>query len=151
MVIKEFNNLEEIQKYYDEATSTYVFKEDGKYIDTVKFNFDLVVDANIIACDIIALHIICGNITAWDIEAHNIQSLDINACNITANDIDAGNINAYNIDANDINSWGIKANHISYWAVCFAYNNIKCKSIGGKQRNHKHFVLDGKLEVGEDQ
>ena len=92
---KEFNNLEEIQKYYDKKTNTYVFKEDDKYIDLVIFNFNLEINSN-------------------------IEAFDINACNIT------------------------------YRAVCFAYKNIKCKSIKGRRWNHKHFVLDGMLDVEEE-
>ena len=91
-MIKEFNSLEEIQKYYDYLGNTYVFAEDNVYIDVVKFNFNLNVKAN----------------------------------------IKARNINALNID---------------YYGVCFAYRNIKCKSIKGKRENAKHFVLDGKLKV----
>ena len=148
-MIKEFNSLEEIQKYYDEETNTYIFKEDGEYFDTVEFNFNLNVDANIkvyniIACDIFvrdinARNIHASNIYANNIKAHNIYALDIKVKNIIANDIAAGDINAWNIEACDI----------SYWTVCFAYNSIKCKSITSKRENHKHFVLDGKLEVGE--
>ena len=106
MIIKVFNKVEEIEKYYDKKLSTYIFYEDEDLIDLVIFNFNLNVAANIIAKDIKAL-----------------------------------NINAWNIDACDI----------SYWAVCFAYNSIKCKSITSKRENHKHFVLDGKLEVEEDE
>ena len=115
-MIKEFNNLEEIEKYYNEETNTYVFKEYNRYIDLVMFNFNLDVNSDIEAGDIIA-----WNINAWDINADNI--------------------NAININANDI----------SYYAVCFAYNNITCKSIQGRRKNAKHFVLDGKLEVEEKQ
>ena len=57
MNIKEFNSLEEIEKYYDEKSSTYIFKENGTYIDLVVFNFDLKIRANI---------------SAVNIEAHNI-------------------------------------------------------------------------------
>ena len=118
-MIQEFNSIKEIQKYYDDKSNTYIFKENDEYIDTVVFNFDLNVKANI---------------DALDIDAHNIEAYGINAYNINAN-----NINVYNINANDIN----------YYAVCYAYNNIKCKSIKGRRRNAKHFVLDGKLEVLE--
>ena len=48
---------------------------------------------------------------------------------------------------NDINANNIDANNISYYAVYFAYENIKCKSITGIRENHKHFVLDGTLEI----
>ena len=99
-MIKEFNSLEEIKKYYDKESNTYIFKEDGAYIDLVIFKFDLNVDAN----------------------------------------IEAKNIIANNIDALDI----------SYYAVCFADQNIKCKSIKGRIEKATHFVLDGKLEVEEN-
>ena len=126
---KEFNSLEEIQKYYDEKSNTYIFKENGVYIDLVVFNFDLDVKANI---------------DAKNIDAYNIDALNIDACNIDASDIKAMNIEAW-----DINAWNIEAQDISYYAVCFAYNNIKCKSIIGRRNNAKHFVLDGKLEIEE--
>ena len=155
-MVKEFNSLEEIQKYYDEETNTYIFKEDREYFDTVEFNFNLNVEANIEAydietcdinvwninaCNIKANNIYANNINANHIKAHNIYALDIKVKNIIANDISAGDINAWNIDANDI----------SYWAVCFAYNSIKCNSITSKRENHKHFVLDGELVVEEDE
>lgn len=150
---KEFNSLDEMQKYYDEKSNTYIFKEDGRYIDIV-FNFNLDVGANIDAGDINALNIkamnidsrdiICGNIDvinikALDIKSYNIHANNIDACDIDALDIKAGNIEAVNIEALDVN----------YFAVCFAYNNIKCKSIKGSRKNAKHFVLDGKLEIEE--
>ncbi len=94
-MIKAFNNLEEIQKYYDEKTNTYVFKEDDKYIDLVLFNFDLKINSN----------------------------------------ISASNINARNI---------------TYYAVCFAHHNIRCRSIKGRRTNHKHYVLDGVIDVEDE-
>ena len=131
-MIKEFNNLEEIKKYYDKETNTYIFKEDGEYIDLVVFNFDLDVEANIDSWDINAL----------DIKANDINATDINATDINANDIDARDINALDIIAKNIN-----ANDITYCVVCYAYNNIKCKSIKGRAPTTNHFVLNGKLEV----
>ena len=119
-MIKEFNSLEEIQKYYDVKSNTYVFKEDGDYIDLVVFNFNLNIQANIDAKDIGALN------------------------------IDASDIKAMNIEAWDINVWNIEAQDISYYAACFAYKNIKCKSIKGRRNNAKHFVLDGKLKIEND-
>ena len=115
---KEFYSIEEIEKYYDKETNTYVFEED------IVLNFDLNVDADIDAM----------NIRAYDIDAYNID-----AYNLNAGDIEAWNISACNISADNIN----------YYAVCFAYNNIFCKSIKGRRKNAKHFVLDGKLEVEE--
>lgn len=134
---KEFNSLEEIQKYYDEKSKTYIFKEDGKYIDLVVFNFDLDTSANIEAGCIDGLNIEAKNIKAWDIDTK-----DLNAINIETWDIYARDIYACNIEADNI-----KARNISYFAVCFAEDNIKCKSIIGRRDNAKHFVLDGKLEI----
>lgn len=127
MVTKEFNNLEEMQKYYDVRTNTYVFKEDNRYIDLVIFNFDLKINSNIDALD--------------------IDALDIEAGDIIANNINANDINSRNIIANEIIANDIFANDINYYALCIAYKNIKCESIEGERENHKHFVLDGKLEV----
>ena len=125
-MIKEFNSLDEIQKYYDEKSNTYIFKENGSYIDLVVFKFDLDVEANI--------------------DAGCIDALNINAVNIKAWDVYTRNLDAYNIVA-----WNIYAWNISYFAVCFAYDNIKCKSIKGRRENAKHFVLDGKLEMIENE
>ena len=127
---KEFHSLNEIQKYYYEKSNTYVFKQNGKYINTVVFNFDLDVKSNIHARNIHA-----KNINVWDINAREVNACNINACNINVK-----NIYAWNINAKDIN----------YYAVCCAYENIKCKSIKGRMCNAKHFVLDGKMEVEDE-
>lgn len=119
---KEFNNLQEIEKYYVKEINTYVFKESDGYINLVIFNFDLNVNSN-------------------------IEAYDISANNIDVYNIKASNIDAFNIDSDNICARNINANNISYFAVCFAYENIKCKSIKGRRKNHKHFVLDGVLEV----
>lgn len=139
-MIKEFNSLEEIEKYYDEKSNTYIFKENGVYIDLVVFNFDLDVEANIDAGCIDALNINAMNIKTWDVYTRNLDAYDIVAWDVYSWDIYARNIEAYNI----------KARNISYFAVCFAYDNIKCKSIKGRIENAKHFVLDGKLESIEN-
>ena len=145
MIIREFNKLEEIQKYYDERTDAYIFKEDGKWIDLVIFAFNLKVEANINARDIKAY-----NIDVWNINALNIEAFEINASYIQSEDINAFNITAYNINAGDINANNIKAGDISYWGVCFAYKNIICNSIKGRKENARHFVLDGEIKVLEN-
>ena len=152
----EFNSLEEIEKYYDNETNTYIFKENGELIDLVIFNFNLNVDANIEAYNINACDILARDINAYNIKADNIYANNINANHIKAHDIYALDIKVKNIITNDIaagdiNAWNIDACNISYWAVCFAYNSIKCKSITSKRENHKHFVLDGELVVEEDE
>ena len=124
---KIFNSLDEIQKYYNEESNTYIFKEYGMCINLVVFNFDLNVKANIYA----------WNIYARNINALNIDAKDISACYIDVNDI----------KAHDISAASIKANNINYYAVCYAYENIKCKSIKGRKYNAKHFALDGRISI----
>ena len=109
---------------------------------TIKIKGNLILKGNTEYSESIDVegHIICeserfslkvaGNINAWDITAWNITARDIIAWNINAGNITAGNINAGNI---------------IYYAVCFAYQNIKCKSIKGRKKKHKHFCLDGKI------
>ena len=148
---REFNSLEEIQKYYDEKSNTYIFAEDGAYINSVVFKFNLDVEANINAWNIKALNIEARNIDACNINADDIRAKNIEACNIDAWDINADDINSRDICVENIIAWNINAWHISYYAICVAYQNIKCKSIKGRRKNAKHFVLDGTLEVEEDE
>ena len=172
-MVKEFNSLEDAQKYYDAESNTYIFKEfkeDEKYIRLIIFNFNFNVEANIDAWTICAKDINAKNINAFnifsqnihaeDIKANNIKSKDIHAlniqaCNINAHNINACDITAHNIRANDIEAVDIKADNIkahdiNYNEICFAYNNIKCKSITGGRRNAKHFVFDGALEIEDE-
>ena len=85
-----------------------------------------------------------------NIEAWNIYGRNINALNINAKDIYACRLDVNDIKVHDISALSINANNISYYAVCYAYENIKCKSIKGRRHNSKHFALDGKIEVEED-
>ena len=57
-MIKEFNSLEEIEKYYDAKTNAYIFKENKKFIDKIVLNFDLKVESDIKACSLSQCHII---------------------------------------------------------------------------------------------
>ena len=135
-MIKEFNNMEEIQKYYDKKTNTYNFKEDGQGIELIKFNFDLNIKSNIECRNIIG-----KNITAYDINACDIIALNINASDIIAFDINALDIKAWDIDACDIIASTIDADHISYFEKCISFFCIKYKSIKGRRPNAKHYVL----------
>lgn len=160
-MIKDFYNLYEIQKYYDEKSNTYIFKESGEYIELVVFKFNLNVNANIDAADVKAYDIHANNIDVTDIRCYDIEVKNITANNITAydieaNDIDSWNIKAHNIKANNIDAENIEAdsinaNDISYLAVCFAYNDIECKTIKGRMKGAKHFVLWERLAVEENE
>ena len=145
MSIKEFNSLEEIQKYYDKKRKTYIFEEDGNYLGLVIFSFDLNVKANIRALNIIgkdikalnitALDIRCGDIDALDIVAGNINANNIKARDISAFDIDATDIIARDIDADNIRARNIDARDINCYDVWDATENIKCKSIQGGRKD----------------
>ena len=145
MNIKEFDNLEEIQKYYDRKRNTYIFEEDGNYLGLVIFSFDLNVKANIRALNIIgrdievlnikALDIRCGDIDAVDIVAGNINAVNIKAKDIDAFDIDAVNVVARDIDVDNIRAINIDARNINCYVVCNATENIKCKSIKGGRKD----------------
>ena len=135
-MIKEFNSLEEIQKYYDKKTNTYIFKENGETIQLIKLNFDFNTKSNIECRNIIG-----KNITAYNIYACDIIALNINALDIKAWDIDACDIIASTIDACDIIASTIDADHISYFEKCISFFCIKYKSIKGRRPNAKHYVL----------
>ena len=139
-MVKEFNSINEIKKYYNKKTNTYIFKKNGQYIDKIKFNFDLNTISHIDAWNIYGCYINVANIDAYNINAKDIYAYNIYAKNIVAQNICAININACNIKADDI----------SYYAVCFAYESIKCNSIKGRRENAKHFVLDGKIEIKDE-
>jgi len=129
------NNIEEMKKYYDEKTNTYIFDDD------VEFNIDIEVRSDIYARDINARDINARDINACNIKAWNIDALGIDAHDIDARDIYARDINAYDIDA-----W-----NIDYFAYCIAYYSFKCKSVNGYRKNSIHKCLDKEIEyVKED-
>ena len=143
-MIEIFNNLEEIQKYYDKETNTYIFKENDIFIDTIIFNFALEINANIRggnikawdikAFDIRATNISCLNIMAIDIDARNIDCMNLTAKDIIALNIDALNITARNINVDNIFAKSIDARgEIDCYDTCVASEYIKCKSIIGGQ------------------
>ena len=148
----EFKDNEELKSYVEEHK---IIKESITCDFNICLNTDLIVKGNINAVNIDAVNINAVNIdavniNAVNIDAYNIDAGDINAYDIDAGDIKAWDINAKDINANDIDAWNINADDINaddinYNAVCFAYNDIKCKSITGRKDNCKHFVLDGKI------
>ena len=128
----EFKDNEELKSYVEEHK---IIEESITCEFNISLSNDLIVKGNINT----------NNIDAWDINAWDINAWNINAWDINAIDINAIDINAIDINASDINASDINARDINYYAVCFAYNDIRCKSITGRKENHKHFVLDGKI------
>ena len=97
----------------------------------------------------IDLNIKCKNIVSeYDLVLGNLEANSLTVKNITANNIKATTIQAENINARSIEVLNnIKANNIKYYAICFAYNDINCKSIQGTRNNSKHFSLDGGIKI----
>ena len=158
---KVFNNLNDIQKYYNKETNTYNFRENSEIIDVVIFNFDLNIESNIEARDlratsIAAKNIHARNITVWEIKACDIESVCIDAGVISARDIYTTTIKSMSIYARDIKTYGIDAvniyaRDILYTTMCIAYEDFKCNSIKCRQELPIHCSLYGKLEVLEDE
>ena len=116
MKTKIFNNLVELNKYYNKETNTYIFKEGEDWFN-VEIQFCFEIESNIKARDIKA-----RDIKAWDIKAWDINACDIKACDINARDI--------------------KARDIVFWAICIATKTLTCKSITGERNNAKYLCLD---------
>ena len=120
MIIKVINTLEEMQEYYNKEENTFEFYD----IDLIIFNYDLNVEASIIANDIYA-----GNIKALYIDACNIKvNNDIKANAINCCDLCASYIEVKYIDTCNIQADSIKALTIENRATIDAYN-IESKTI----------------------
>ena len=101
MEYKKFNNLKEIEKYYVKETNTYMFEENGMYLN-VALLFNLGVISNIFAKNILAQDMSCleihaVKIDAYDIDAHKIIANNIKALNVNVTDrvVYSGEINIY--------------------------------------------------------
>lgn len=144
--MKFFNNLKEMNPYYNEETNTYEFIENNRLID-IKIDFDLNIECNIKAREINVLDIKARNINALDINACNIKARNINAMDINSCDINVLDIKARNINAGNINAVNINANNILFYAVCFAYKTFVCNTIRGIRENSKYFCLDSDVVI----
>ena len=91
------NNANEIEKYYNKKTDTYIVDND------MKFNCDIVINGNIK---------VEGNIFAVNIDARNINAYDIKADTIVANNINADSIYADSLQASNITGFLIKVDNI---------------------------------------
>ena len=160
-MIKVFNNIKEIKKYYNKKTNTYDFNsKKGQSIEQVILTFDLNVESDIRACNISAPSITAKNINAWDITAWEINACDIkfvniNAGMIKARDIEGLHIKSMTIYARDIKVYGfitvnIYARDINYIVRCLAYEDFKCNSINCTDPIPLHYTIYGKLEVTEN-
>jgi hypothetical protein len=120
---------------------------------------DLLKDDNVIVskdlyiyCDLdLDINIKCKSIFSdYDLSMGNLDALNVRVKNLTANTIKLTNLNAEDVNVRSVEALNkIKAHNIVYYSVCFAYNNIECKSIKGTRNNSKHFSLDGELLIHE--
>lgn len=101
MIIKVINALEEMQEYYNKEANTYEFYD----IDLIIFNYDLNVEASIIANDIYAWNIKALYIDACNIRVNNnIKANAIDCCDLCASYIEIRYIDTCNIKADGINA-----------------------------------------------
>lgn len=114
MEYKKFYNLEEIKKYYIPEINTYMFEENGRYLN-VLFMFDVNVDSNIFA----------NNIKAKDIECLELSTVDIDAYDIKATKLIAYNLEALTVNVHDKIVYSGKIN-IKYSINCgkLLYNSL---------------------------
>lgn len=117
MEYKKFNNLEEIKKYYVPEINTYMFEENGRYLN-VLFMFDLEVDSNIFANNIKAKDISCLELSTVDIDAYDIKANRLIACNIEALNVNVSDKIVYSGEINirySINCGKLLYNRLSAW------------------------------------
>ena len=139
--LKVFNNVEEMQPYFDKEINTYDFSD----IDLIVFSCDLNIEANIIA---------------KEIKGDNIKLLDITALEIHAKDITASNVylkaNIYSRDirtnklygGNTITACEIYANYIEGEARIFA-NYIKARTIDAISVTINGDIRANKVDVND--
>lgn len=98
------NNVEEMRQYYNSATNTYDFQENGQPLSIVLMN-DFVTKASIKAKNITAKGINCNSIIAYNIKALDIIAKDtINCKYIMVENLTSYKINASNILAKYLTS-----------------------------------------------
>ena len=117
MEYKKFDYLDEIEKYYVKELNTYMFEENGRYLNVV-FMFDLKVNANIFANNIKAKDITCLELSTVDIDAYDVKANRLIACNIEALTVDVRDKIVYSGEINikySINCGKLLYNKLSNW------------------------------------
>ena len=121
----------------NDELKSYIVDGVAKFDGSIICDFDIDVEANIIACDIHAKNIDANDITANVIRANDVNAYDVCVNAITANNIEVNNMDADTIDANDI----------KYYAFCIAYSSFNCASVVGSRGNSIHKCLDEPIEI----
>ena len=117
MEYKKFYNLEEIKKYYVPEINTYMFEENGAYLN-VAFMFDLDVDANIFANNIKSKDIICLELSTVNLDAYDIKASRLIVNNIEALTVNVQDKLVYSGEINirySINCGKLLYNRLSAW------------------------------------
>jgi hypothetical protein len=104
---------------------------------------DLTVDGSIIGKDGKRFSLVVnGDLKCWDLDCFNLKCWDLDCHNLNCHNLDCRELVCYNLDC-----WDLVCFNLSFYAVCFAYNNIFCKSISGRRENGRYFVLDGNIVI----
>lgn len=92
-------NAEELEKYYDSKTNSYLFlDENGKKLN-VEFEFNLNTDRDITCADLISYDIKCNNLYCKNLECSRDYFMD---CNVSANTIKCNNLSANSVYAYNV-------------------------------------------------
>lgn len=152
-----FNNIEEMEPYYNEETNTYEFEENSRMLD-ISIEFDFVCLANITARDIKAKNINCKNIIADNIESYDIIAenvkvrefvsaseikvkLRLSARTIESETIEAGEIRARYVTA----THSINACNIVATSIVTLYLNANCintHEISAKEISYSNYLIN---------
>ena len=123
------NNVDEMRQYYNSATNTYDFQENGQPLSILLMN-DFITKASIKAKNITAKDINCNSIIAYNIKALDIIAKDTIDCNyIMADNITSYKINASNILVSYLTSIETYATGVIIADGYIKSYNLKAKSI----------------------
>ena len=150
--VKIINNIDEMRQYYNSATNTYDFQENGQPLSISILMSDFITKATIKAKNIYARNINCDSIIAYNIKAldtiakntincnyimvDNLTSYKINACNILVKYLTSVEIYATGVIIADgyIKSHYLKAKSII--ATKLYINDIRVYDINGYCMQH---------------
>ena len=119
------NNMDEMEKYFDEGSNTYILNDDVTFTDNIETT------KSIKAGKVFTNSFLCADdITTWDITAMYVICMG----NLTTyNNLYAKNIRAKkSVHAVDIMCDNITSEKIRYENICCAREKIDCPDIKGK-------------------
>lgn len=120
------NNNEEMEKYFDEGSNTYILNDDVTFTDNIETTKSIKATGKVFTNSFLC----ADNITTWDITAMYVICMG----NLTTyNNLYAKNIRAKkSVHAVDIMCDNITSEKIRYENICCAREKIDCPDIKGK-------------------